>query len=78
MVHDEAIEEMNVRIPEATKVEILVYRLRLLSYLLETSFYLNLGVFDTWRNKTVSSVVPPHGCGMGSIVVAALWCLVSC
>ncbi len=78
VLNDKAIEEVNVRISKTTEVEVLVYRLGLLPYLLETSFNLNLGVFDSWRKKTMGSVVPANSCGMGGIVVAALWCLVSC
>lgn len=78
VLNDQAIEEVNVCISETTEVEVLLYRLGFLPYLLETSFHLNLGVFDIWRKKTMGSVVPANSRGMGGIVVAGLWCLGSC
>ena len=78
MLDDETVEEVDICISEAAEVKIFVYGLRLLCYLLETSFHLNFWVLDAWRKKSMSSVVPADGCGMSSVIVTALRSLVHC
>ena len=78
MLDDKAIKKVDVRISEAAKVQILVYRFRLLCHLLETPFHLDFLVLDAWREQSMSSVVPADSCGMGSVIVTAVWSLIYC